>query len=54
MTCGTENIVFYKENVRFKEEIEKLDFDFAYEEWTGEHNLYFFDEALKKTLEVCL
>ncbi|WP_088370298.1 alpha/beta hydrolase [endosymbiont 'TC1' of Trimyema compressum] len=52
MSCGTEDVVYYKDNSRFKDQIEKFDFDFTYEEWAGEHNLHFFNEALKKTLDV--
>jgi S-formylglutathione hydrolase FrmB len=27
------------------------DFDFTYEEWSGDHDWYFFNDALKKTIE---
>jgi S-formylglutathione hydrolase FrmB len=47
--CGTEDF-FYYDNVRFRDEMEKLDFTFTYEEWTGIHDWYFFNEALRKAL----
>lgn len=34
--------------------MKKLDFDFTYEEWAGDHDWYFFNEALKKALEKSL
>lgn len=42
---------FYSDNIRFKNEMEKLSFNFAFEEWEGEHNWYFFNQALKKGIE---
>jgi S-formylglutathione hydrolase FrmB len=51
--CGTEDDL-RKENLRFKEQIGKLDFNYTYEEWTGAHDWYFFNDALKKTLQVWL
>ncbi|MCT4605632.1 MAG: esterase family protein [Marinisporobacter sp.] len=48
--CGTEDFL-REENKRFNEEMKKLNFQFTYEEWTGNHNFYFFDEALKRGLE---
>ncbi|GHU82899.1 tributyrin esterase [Spirochaetia bacterium] len=51
--CGTEDNL-YKENLRFKEEIEKLNFDYTFESWKGIHDWYFFDEGLKKTLKAWL
>ena len=50
MTCGTEDDL-RKENLVFKDEMGNTDFDFTYEEWAGGHEWYFFNEALKKTLE---
>jgi S-formylglutathione hydrolase FrmB len=49
--CGTEDSL-RKENLRFKDQIEKLNLDYAYEEWAGAHDWYFFNDALKKALEV--
>jgi S-formylglutathione hydrolase FrmB len=50
MACGTEDDL-HKENLVFKDEMGKTDFDFTYEEWPGNHEWFFFNEALKKTLE---
>ena len=49
--CGTEDKL-RKENLRFKERIETLNLNYAYEEWTGGHDWHFFNDALKKALEV--
>ena len=51
VTCGTEDDL-RKENLDFKDEMQKTDFDFTYEEWTGGHDWYFFNDALKRTLEL--
>jgi S-formylglutathione hydrolase FrmB len=51
--CGTEDDL-RKENLRFKEQIEKLNFNYTYEEWKGIHDWYFFNDALKKSLQVWL
>lgn len=49
-TCGTED--FLRDyNTRFNEEMQKLDFDFTYEEWKGTHDFIFFDESLKKAID---
>ena len=48
--CGTEDF-FYKDNVRFSEEMKKLEMDFTFEEWTGKHDFPFFNEALRKAIE---
>jgi len=50
MTCGTKDDL-RKENLKFADEMKKSDFDFTYEEWSGAHEWYFFNEALKRTLE---
>ena len=50
VSCGTEDSL-RKENLRFRDEIKNTDFDYTYEEWAGGHDWYFFNEALKKTLE---
>jgi S-formylglutathione hydrolase FrmB len=49
--CGTEDTL-QKENIRFKEQIEKLTIDYTYEEWAGAHDWQFFNDALKKALQV--
>jgi S-formylglutathione hydrolase FrmB len=48
--CGTEDDL-RKENLLFKEEIQKTGFDYTYEEWPGEHEWNFFNQALKKALQ---
>ena len=48
--CGTEDKL-REENLRFKDEIMPLDFDFTYEEWKGGHEWVFFNEALERTLD---
>jgi S-formylglutathione hydrolase FrmB len=50
-TCGIQDS-FREDNLRFRTEMESTDFDFSYEEWTGGHDWYFFNDALKKTLEL--
>jgi S-formylglutathione hydrolase FrmB len=52
-TCGTQDDLI-KENNRFCNEMKHTDFDFTFEEWPGDHNWDFFNEALKKTLEFWL
>jgi S-formylglutathione hydrolase FrmB len=49
-SCGTED-EFRKENLDFKAVMEKLDFDFTYEEWPGVHGWYFFSRALQRSLQ---
>ncbi|MDR1250099.1 MAG: esterase family protein [Treponema sp.] len=49
--CGTEDNL-QKENLRFKQQIEKLNLDYTYEEWEGAHAWQFFNDALKRALEV--
>ena len=49
-SCGTEDDL-RKENLNFAVEMKNTEFDFTYEEWSGGHEWYFFNEALKKTLE---
>jgi len=50
VTCGTEDKL-REENLKFAEQMKNSPFDYTYEEWTGAHDWYFFDSALKKTLE---
>ena len=49
-TCGAEDDL-RKDCLRFSEEMKNTGFDYTYEEWKGGHEWYFFNEALKKTLE---
>ncbi|QZY56441.1 alpha/beta hydrolase [Crassaminicella profunda] len=49
-TCGTED--YLREcNIRFKEDMRMLDFDFTFEEWEGKHDWYFFNESIRKALK---
>ena len=49
-TCGTEDDL-RKDNLSFRDEMKDMEFEYNYEEWKGAHEWYFFNEALKKTLE---
>lgn len=49
-SCGTEDYM-YESNVRFRDEMQMLNFDYQYEEWQGMHDWNFFNEALKKALD---
>ena len=51
VTCGTEDDL-RKENLEFTKMMAGTDFDYTYEEWPGGHEWIFFNEALRKTLEV--
>jgi len=50
MSCGSQDYLLGL-NQRFAEEIKKLSYDYTYEEFKGVHDWYFFDKALKKSLE---
>ena len=50
--CGTEDDL-RKDNQNFRDVMKNTAFDFTYEEWTGGHDWYFFNDALRKTLEFC-
>jgi putative tributyrin esterase len=49
-TCGTEDFL-YADNIRFRDFMKGLDFEYTYDEWEGEHNWYFWDESLKRMLK---
>jgi S-formylglutathione hydrolase FrmB len=49
-TCGTEDDL-REENLKLKDAMKDTAFNFTYEEWSGGHEWYFFNEALRKTLE---
>lgn len=51
MCCGEED-PFKMDNRKLKDEIDKLDYEIIYEEINGNHDFYFFDEALKKSLDM--
>jgi S-formylglutathione hydrolase FrmB len=48
--CGTEDDL-RKDNLNCRDIIKDTGFDFTYEEWAGDHEWFFFNEALKKTIE---
>lgn len=50
MGVGTEDFM-YKENIKLKEHIEALDFDFTYRESSGTHSWAFWDEYIQYVLE---
>lgn len=50
IACGMEDFLRI-ENQRFAEEMSTLEFDFTYEEWSGDHTFQFFDKALKKAMK---
>lgn len=47
---GTEDFL-YEENVRFRELMGTLDYDFTYRESAGDHNWAFWDEYIRYVLE---
>lgn len=49
-SCGTGDFL-RESNVRFKEGMESLDFDFTFEEWEGSHDWYFFNESVRRALK---
>lgn len=48
--CGTDDAMRIS-NQRFTSYMKDLGFNFTYEEWSGNHDFYFWNEALKKSLE---
>lgn len=52
LACGTEDW-FYEENRRFCQKMQAAGWSLRYEEWSGEHNWYFFNEALRRALGAC-
>lgn len=50
VACGEDDYLL-ADNRRFRTEMERLNYDFTYAEWPGEHNWVFFDAALRKALE---
>lgn len=49
--CGLQDYL-YEENDEFQKRMKTLDLDFTYEEWDGEHNWIFFDQALRKSIRI--
>lgn len=50
MTIGTEDFM-YKDNLRLKEKIEALDYDYTYTEAAGEHSWDFWDDKIQDALK---
>lgn len=50
LTCGT-NDLFYNDNKRFYNILQDSGFDSIFDEWQGNHDWIFFDEALKRALK---
>lgn len=50
VTCGTEDFL-YEGNVKFRDYMETLDFDFKFQEWTGEHTWDFWDKSIVLALK---
>ena len=46
MTCGTDDFL-YHQNIKFKEHIEGLDFEFKYDEWEDAHTWHFWDMSIQ-------
>ncbi len=49
MTCGTEDHI-HDMSVKFRDYMQKLDFDYTYEEWQGAHDWYFWNDSLRRAL----
>ncbi|HCC36252.1 MAG TPA: acetylesterase [Treponema sp.] len=48
--CGTEDDL-RSDSLSLRDTMTNTGFDFTYEEWTGDHDWYFFSDALKKAIE---
>ena len=51
--CGTEDFL-YEDNVKFKNYIEKMDFEFKYEESKGDHSWGYWDLKIQTVLKFIL
>ena len=49
LACGTEDPMSH-DNRRLRDELDKLDLDFRYQEWEGAHDWNFFNAALERAL----
>lgn len=52
--CGKNDDQFREENARFANHMQSLGYDFQHEELEGAHDWLFFDNAIKRALEVLL
>lgn len=50
VTCGTEDFL-YAHNIRFRDTIQALPYEFSYREWPGTHEWGFWDQSLQYALE---
>jgi putative tributyrin esterase len=50
LACGTEDM-FFRDNKRFHHILKELGHDAIFEEWQGNHDWIFFNEALKRALQ---
>ncbi len=50
LACGTEDS-FYNDNKRFQGILHDLSYNSVFEDWNGNHDWIFFDEALKRALK---
>lgn len=50
LTCGTQDL-FYNDNKQYYEIMRELGHNPIFEEWQGNHDWLFFDEALKRALK---
>lgn len=50
MWCGTEDFL-YTDNIKLMKQIKNLDFDYTYEESTGNHGWVYWDKQIQRVLE---
>lgn len=50
LTCGTEDY-FYRDHLRFWNELSKMNIAFEFEEWKARHDFIYFNDALKKAID---
>lgn len=49
LTCGTED-PFYQDHLRLVGELERLGIAYSFEEWEAQHDLYYFNEAMRRAV----
>jgi S-formylglutathione hydrolase FrmB len=52
LACGTEDF-FYADNKKYSGILKSLGYEPMFEQWQGNHDWVFFDEALKRALKQC-
>ncbi len=50
VTCGTEDFL-YNENQKLRRHMEALPLNYTYEEWTGGHEWFFWQESVRRFVE---